>query len=317
MADETDSKKNNGLYEERRVYGTRKQMEKLNAVPEEKPDRRHRENGHRNILVILCMAVFMLAITIGIAGLFKKPSDTNPAGGRITGTPTPEPETRELYGIVLGVDTENKVISIYDVKDESKTEFKYDGASRFYGSAGSIVTAGVLQIGDLLHFTARAGSPEKLAVAEWSEEIWEKSKIEDLVIYPEEHVMVIRNQNYKYSDDLCIIDNGERTGLDNLLTTADRYTIRGEGTTVYEIIVTIGHGTLKLLNYKDYDGGLVTIGDRYAFDVSAPAEYVVREGTYRVEVGRGRLNAFQTIEVRRNRTVFFDLKPVEDKETQQ
>ncbi len=317
MAEETDSKKNNGLYEERRVYGTKKQMEQRNAVPGDKPKKQPRDNGHRNIIVILCMTVFMLAITIGIAGLFKKPENVKPAEGKITGTPTPEPETREIYGVVLGVDTENKVISIYDVKNESNTEFKYDGASRFYGSAGSIVTAGVLQTGDLLHFTSREGKPEKLAVAKWSENIWEKSKIEDLVIYPEEHVMVIRNQNYKYSDDLCIIDNGERTGLDNLLTTADRYTIRGEGTTVYEIIVTIGHGTLKLLNYKDYDGGLVTIGDRYAFDVTAPAEYVVREGTYRVEVGRGRLNAFQNIEVRRNRTVFFDLKPAENKETQQ
>ncbi len=309
MSDSQDSKQNNGLYEERRVYGTKKQKEQLYAAGTPVREKKKPRNDHFVIIAVVVMAVFMLTITIGIAGFFKKPAAPSGKSGKNTAQDSEKKEIRDFYGVVLEVNKDEKTITVYDVKREEETTINYDGGSKFYGTAGTLVTAAILEQGDLMHFTCREWDSETLDKAEWSSEFWEKQKIDDLEIYPEEHRMVIRNVNYKYSDGLCIMSNGERAKIEDLLTTADRYTIRGEGTTVYEIIVTIGHGSITLLNYGDYYGGLIIIGDRYAMDVKEPATYVVREGTYRVEVSNGRLNVFQTIEIGRNREVYFNLKP--------
>ncbi|MBQ7636676.1 MAG: hypothetical protein IJS80_05150 [Lachnospiraceae bacterium] len=310
MSDPQDTKKNSGLYEESRVYGTRKQKEKRNASDKPAREKDGYQSKSTTVFAIIAMAVFMLAITVGIAGFFKKPEkkpDRTDASKTLQQTET-EP-IREFFGVVLNVDKAGMKISLYDVVKNEDTEVNYDGSTKFYGHEGSLITAGVLKVGDLMYFTCKERDRETLEKAEWSKEIWEKSKIDDLMIYPEENRMVIRDQNYRYSDELCILSDGQRCKLNDLFTTADRYTIRGKGTDVYEILVTIGHGTQCLMNFDDYSGGLLKVGERYAFDIVYPANYVVREGTYKVEASNGRLEAGQTIEIGRNRTVIFDLVP--------
>ncbi|MCR5585719.1 MAG: hypothetical protein K6F63_09845 [Lachnospiraceae bacterium] len=310
MSDQQDTKKNSGLYEERRVYGTRKQKERLNSPQDGKKQQGKKKNPNSNVIFILGMAVLMLLISVGIAGLFKKP-EVKPnvsSGADPTGTETDE-KPRSFLGVVLKVDKEEKKILIRDVEAETDVEVSYDGASKFYGKEGSLITAGVLRIGELLRFTCKDRDPETIAVANRSDEVWEKAKIDDLEIFPDENRMVIRNQNYKYSDNLCIMNNGKQIGISELLPTADRYTIRGKGTTVLEVEVTIGHGTLALANYDDFIGGLVLVGARYAFDIKDPANYVVREGEYRVEASYGRLSGAETINITRDTAIVFDLAP--------
>ncbi|MCR5822886.1 MAG: hypothetical protein K6G60_00485 [Lachnospiraceae bacterium] len=309
MSDQKDEQKNTGLYEERRVYGTKKQMEKLNAAEKPEKVKKTVNNDHFTILVVVVMVVFMLVISIGIASLFKKPSEKK-TGEIVKPTEKPEekPVISDFNGIVLRVDTADKKIFLFNVDSEKEMELTYDGATKFYGSAGSQITAGVVEVGDLMHFTVGERGENKISSANWDKDVWEKSKIDDMLIYPEENRIVIRNRNYRYSDNVCIIDNGVRKDIGSLLPTADRYTVRGQGTTVYEIIVSIGHGTLKLENYEAFNNGLVMIGARYNFDIEEPGEYTVREGEYRITASYGRLEASETITIPRNDTAVFDLQ---------
>ncbi len=308
MSDQQDTKKNNGLYEERRVYGTKKQKEKLRPSGEMKKEK-PKQNGAGRWAVV-GMAVLMLLISVGIAGLFKKPEvKTDPKAGNDRSENEEIMKPRSFLAVVLKVDKEERKLFLQDVEEEKEIEVFYDGSTKFYGKEGSLITAGVLRIGDLLRFTCKDRDPDTVALAARSDEVWEKSKIDDLEIFPEENRMVIRNQNYRYSDNLCIMNNGKQVDVSELLPTADRYTIRGIGTTVLEVEVTIGHGTLALANYDDFIGGLVLIGARYAFDIKDPANYVVREGEYRVEASYGRLFGAETINIARNAVTVFDLIP--------
>ncbi len=307
MSDLQDPKKNSDLYEKSRVYGTAKQKAALNGETKPAVDREELKNRLIGILAVTLMAVFAVAITVGIVNMFRQPQK-KPAGGK-NGTeitePTPAP--KELNAVFLELDKSGKRIRFYDIKTDEEVILDYNGATRFYGREGSLITAGVLSAGDLLHLVCTAGDDEMLAEAVWDDRIWEKSKIDELEIFPEEHRMVIRNQNYTYSDKLCIIDDGAMSDIENLVPSADRYTIRGEGSVIYEIIVDIGHGKITLLNYDRFIGGQISLGERYAFDIADPAEYVVREGTYRVNASLKRLSASQTIEIGRNSNIYFDL----------
>ncbi len=312
MDDRQETKKNSGLYEKSRVYGTKKQKAKLNASSEPVKTKKEFNSNHLGIFVIIIMAIVMLLISVGIAGIFKKPEMKDPTDDTSQSIGDAEAVRHDISGVVLMVDSEGKRLFIHDVISNEEIALKYEGYTKFYGQQGSLIPAGALNSGDLLIFTCNKNKDEEeetVISAKWSDEIWEKSKIDDLLLYPEEHRMVIRGQNYKYTDDLCVIDNGIRSSVSNFLTTADRYTIRGKGTDIYEVIVTIGHGTLNLVNYEDYDGGIVLIGKRYCMDIKDPASYMVREGTYRVEASYGRLSAVEEIEIRRNETAVFDLMP--------
>ncbi len=312
MSDSGEPKKNTGLYEERRVYGSRKEMDKLNSEEKPRPKKKDGMSSRTGIYALIAVGVFVIAITIGVAGLFKKPAEKPAVKPGNKTVEEPEPVAREFSAVVLDTDTENRTITVFDVHEDREFSVNYDGTTVFRGKEGTIITAAVLKKGDLLHFTCKAKDPEKLAEAGWSKDIWEKTMIDAPEIYADENSIDIRGKKYYYSPDLCIMDNGVKKSLEDLVPAADRYTIRGEGTTVLEMIVTIGHGTLQLANYESFENGLILIGDRYYLDICDPATYTVREGTYTVKASYGRKEASQTIEIKRNETVIFDLLPYGD-----
>ena len=309
MSDSPESKKNSGLYEERRVYGSRKEMDKLNSGEKPRQKKKGGMPSQTGIYALIAVGVFVIAITVGLAGLFKKPAKKPTVRPDNKTVEEPEVTVREFSAVVLGTDTENRTITVFDVREDREFSVNYDGTTVFRGKEGTIITAGVLKEGDLLHFTCKAKDPKKLAEVGWSKDIWEKTMVDAPEIYSDENSIDIRGKKYYYSPDLCVMDNGVKKSIEDLVPAADRYTIRGEGTTILEMIVTIGHGTLQLINYESFENGLILIGDRYYLDICDPATYTVREGTYEVKASMGRKEASQTIEIKRNETVIFDLLP--------
>lgn len=320
MSDEQDTKKNSGLYEEPKVYGVKKETrtEKKEYRSVRFFERRDR-SFHR--IAVFVMAGFALVILIAMIAIVRDIRHDRLAGGTNRQAVT-EPEhvehinTPDFFGIVLNVDKAEHEITVCNVENDETDVFFYDGVSKFYGRAGSQITAGVLSVGDILRFSVREADEKYIKTAAWSDKIWEKQKVDDLKIDDKEHKLMIRNVNYRYSDDMCIISNGQVVSMDSLLTDTDVYTVRGYDNTVCEIIVTTGHGTLSLLNYEKYLGGSVLIGPKYLFDIEDDATYVVREGTYMVTASFGRLEKAMSIEIPRDAVAYMDLKeyvPEDDK----
>lgn len=257
------------------------------------------------VCIFAALVIFTVSFVLKGAGTEKKTADTS----KITKTPTPAvvPTQAPYMAIVLNVDTDSKSITFHDAEQDTEFDLSYDGASKFYGEYGTQITAGVLEAGDLLCVTVRSYDNTKIDTAKADTDAWEYKRVDDLVINEESKYLTIKKSNYKFSDDVCILSNNKKVTLSDLNTSADKYTIRGKGEYVYEIIVTTGHGTLVLLNHGDYVGGTIMLGQKYMFDVTEEGTYVVREGTYDVLLTYGESNINKTIDITRDDVVYFDI----------
>ncbi|MBP3569750.1 MAG: hypothetical protein J6K04_11380 [Lachnospiraceae bacterium] len=286
-------------------------------MTEVKRNRRKRsQNGAVAVMVTLILLIIM---STALLFLPEKEPKKKTTGVTPTSTPTgvvtPIPAETEQLAVVLAVDTEVKMITVYDVVEEEEQRLVYTGASTFFDGYGVQLTAAQLEKGGLYRFTIDTKEEWISTACEavdrrekpQNTDVWEKTGVDYMVIGKDR--ISFRDQNYRYSEKVCVINNGKQVSLYELEPTVDVVTVRGVGQVIYEIVVTKGHGYLSLENYEDFIGGTIAIGNTKIDSVSGNATYLVREGTYQVTVERGEYTGTEEVTVIRDATTVFDVFP--------
>ena len=279
---------------------------------------RSRRNRKQNGAVAV-MVTLMVLIFVSTALLFfpeEEPKKKNP-GGIPTVTPTGAleelPKEVETLAVVLDVDTEVKMITVYDVKAEEEQKLVYTGATTFYDGYGMQKTAAQLEQGALYRFTINTKEEWVSTACEavdrrekpQNTEVWEKTGVDYVTISKDK--LSFRGQNYRYSKGLCVMSNGKQISLSEIQPAVDVLTVRGAGQIIYEIEVTKGHGYISLENHEDFIGGVITIGSTKIDSITEEATYLVREGTYSVMVECGEYAGTESVTVVRDKTAVFDV----------
>ena len=174
-------------------------------------------------------------------------------------------------------------------------------------SAGQLVEGGLYQF--VINTKEEWISTAKEAIDRTKQpkegEVWEKIGVEYVNITSDK--ISFRNQNYRYSEGLCVMSNGKKIALSDIEPQVDVLTIRGLGQTIYEIVVTKGHGFISLINHEDFIDGTITIGSSRVDTIQEESKYLVREGVYKVSVEFGEYSGREEFTVHRDETVVFDL----------
>lgn len=283
--------------------------------------RRGKRNSHSGVIALMLTLVILMVFSVVI--LFLPEEGTRPAGNPSpTQKPsapsalsiTPKPVAEEEYvAVVLSVDRENKMLTVYGVETGEKKNLVYTGGTTFFDGYGIQITAGQLEIGGLYVFTVNTEEAyisygtEAIDRSENKKDngIWEKTGVDSLTIA--DGKLSFRNQNYRYHENVCVMNDGKQISLAELNTKTDIVTVRGKGAMIYEIVVTKGHGTIALKNHEDFVGGTITIGNTRIDTVTETGTYVVREGKYVVSVTCGKYSGTETVVVARDKTTPFDL----------
>lgn len=280
-----------------------------------KRGRRRSQNG-----VVAVMVTLILLILLSTVVLFLPSKDDKKKEAGKTPIPTVTPagekmpvQEEELLAVVLETDTEIKMITVYDVKKEEQRKIVYIGATTFFDGYGVQMTAAQLEAGALYRFiidtkeewivTATEAVDRRENVAEGG--VWEKNGVTYISI--NQNSISFRNQNYRYSEGICVMNNGKTSSLSELKPGVDVLTVRGQGQVIYEIVVTKGHGYITLKNHEDFIDGTITIGSTRMDTITEEATYLVREGTYSVTVDSGEYKGTEQITVARDTTAVFDV----------
>ncbi len=272
------------------------------------------QNGAIALMVTLILLIVFSTVLLFLPE--EKPKKKNPvptATVTPTGAITPVPAETENLAVVLEVDTEVKMITVYDVEAEETKRLVYTGATSFYDGYGIQLSAKQLQKGDMYRFhintkeewISNAYEAVDRREKPQSTKVWEKTGVDYLTITQDK--ISFRGQNYRYSDGICIMSNGKQITLGDIQPTVDIVTVRGVGQVIYEIVVTKGHGYITLKNHEDFIGGVITIGSTRVDSVYEDATYLVREGTYNVSVECGKYAGREDITVARDATAVFDV----------
>ncbi len=278
--------------------------------------RKSRKKKKQNLSIV--MTFILMAFILGITALMLVPEE-QPKKSNYVPTATPKIEMQhikteeEVLAVVLEKDTELKMITVYNVMTEEEQKLIYTGATTFFDGYGMQMSAAQLPAGSLYQFTIDtkeewiSTAKEAIDRSEQKQEsgVWEKTDVAYFII--EEDKISFRNQNYRYSKELCVMSNGERISLDNIEPSVDIVTVRGLDQTIYEIIVTKGHGYISLSNHEDFIGGMITIGNTRIDSIAEENKYLVREGSYRVTVDHGEYKGTEELTVNRGETTIFDV----------
>lgn len=276
-----------------------------------------RKKNHSGVIAV--MVTLMVLIFFSTVLLFlpeEEPKKKQP-GVTPTETPagelTPIPEETEALAVVLEVDTEVKMLTVYNVKTEEQQKLVYTGATTFYDGYGIQHSASQLEKGSLYRFVIDtreewiSAAYEAVDRREKPEntEVWEKTGVEYLTVTQDK--LSFRNQNYRYGEGLCVMSNGRQITLGDIQPSVDVVTVRGVGQMVYEVVVTKGHGYITLKNHEDFIDGMIFIGNVRIDSIYEDATYLVREGTYQVTVECGEYAGSESITVDRDATAVFDV----------
>ena len=278
--------------------------------------RKSRKKSKHSLSIV--MTFVLMALILGMTAWTLMPEE-QPKKNKNNPTEAPKIEIenivteQEVLAVVLEKDTELKMITVYNVITEEEQKLIYTGATTFFNGYGVQMSAGQLLEGDLYQFMIDtkeewiSTAKEAIDRTEKKEKdgIWEKTGIAYFTV--EEDKISFRNQNYRYSKELCVMSNGKKIPLENIEPNVDIVTVRGLDQTIYEIVVTKGHGYISLNNHEDFVGGTISIGNTRIESIEAESKYLVREGSYRVAVNRGEYSGMEELVVKRDETTVFDV----------
>ena len=207
-------------------------------------------------------------------------SDETGAGEQKDGQSESNVDLSKLY-VITKLDTEDQLIEFEDLKFGKSVQYAYTGGTYFYDKYGQSVSVGTMCCGKIVIFE-ETGTDGKLKSVSVSDQVWEYDDITDFSIDEEEQIITLAGTKYYYGSKYWVFSNEEAVALKDI-TEADTLAVEGVDRKILSVMVTNGHGTLKLTNTELFEGGWLKIGKIYK-QVEAGMELEVPEGTYNLSV---------------------------------
>lgn len=253
----------------------------------------------------------MAIIIISLAAIAI--GSTVKTGKKTTTLPKPqvvEENTKENYdtkilGIVKAIDEVQGTVTVYDTTADIDRTLTYTGGTRVLDRYGKERLMSWLTIGELVNAYYYQSS-YKLTKIEVNKEAWEYSGISRFKFDMTNQQVTVAERQYYYETDLFVTGAGEELGLIDI-NAKDELMLKGIGSQVYSVIITKGHGYIRLKNYKAFLGGTIEVGYNIILPVTKDMLIAVREGSYKVKMENGELAGTKDVLIERNEEYILDM----------
>ncbi len=261
-----------------------------------------RMHKHYNIVGML----LFLAIMVMISGCEKKVSNSNEniIPNAANASEQPKYDTSFL-GVVKEINDISKTITIYNVDQNMDVTLFYSGGTDIKDQYEQVISISQMELGEMVDAYC-VSDTSKLVKMQISNKAWEYESVNKIQIDRSNKVVQIVDHKYQYNENI-VVTNQE--GLISLIDLNDRdeLTVKGVGGKIYSIMVTKGHGYIRLTNYKDFIGGTIEVGYGIIIPVVEDMLIVAREGSYKVTMENGELVGSRNVTVTRDNEITLDM----------
>lgn len=216
-------------------------------------------------------------------------------------------EKRSL-AIIKKVDLENRILTATDVDTELIAVYSFTGGTTFTSRYGQELMARDIALGEMVELTYDADT-NQMITCRITDEAWEYTNMSNWKLDKEKQTIAVGSKTFSYGS-LFQVFNSKQMIDSNSLSEKDKITVKGLKGQAYSVIVTKGHGTFQLENYKDFIGGTMEIGYEVMTKVTEDQILTLREGDYRVTVKKGELEAVKYIHINADERTTLDLGDV-------
>lgn len=272
---------------------------------------------HRVILPILIVAmslfiVIMLGKSMNL-NMFSK--NKSQLGVNSSTEPPNDQMKRSIQAVIKKMDVVNQELTVYNMATNQEEVYGFDTWTEAKNRYYQIILLSELPVGEIVTLSYQIHD-KKIYTCEVNTEAWEYKKASNISIEKEAKMMKVGTKSYKYEDSLVVVTKDKVIDL-NALHDKDELTVKGIGEQIYSIIVTRGHGTLKLTNYEAFLDGEIEVGFDVFSKVKSDMNILVREGDYRITLKKGTLEAIKYVHIGRDEDTILDMSEYKAEEVKQ
>lgn len=183
--------------------------------------------------------------------------------------------------------------------------YNYSLATRFLDKYGNRASVSYFEPGRVITIGEK-DSKGRLLEAQISNKVWEYPDIVKYSIDDERGVFTIGDTNYSYEEDVFIHSDGTVQKVSDL-NGLDTLRVVGMDKEILSVVVTTGHGILKLKNTDLFEGSFIQVGTSVFAEITKDMELELPEGKHTVAVANNGYGDTAEIEIVRGEELVLDL----------
>ena len=229
--------------------------------------------------------------------IYYYPKDTQEAE-------TETQEEQELY-VIVSMDTAAEEIRLYRYANQMAYQYHYTLDTVFLDRYGNYYSAANFMPGKVVYIDQvdDEGCIGKIQIADC---VWEYSEVEKFSVDEERGIFYIADTKYNYDDQLQIFSDQSQSKLSQL-TENDILTVIGKDKKILSILVTTGHGKLKLSNTELFEGSYLQLDTSIFAMITSNMSMELPEGDYTLSVANDGWGGVTEISIQRGKTTEVDL----------
>ncbi|MBR4513949.1 MAG: PEGA domain-containing protein [Lachnospiraceae bacterium] len=219
-----------------------------------------------------------------------------------------EREELSIVCVITEMDLDEGYIRVNDCMDDTEYVLLYHGGVAVmdkYGKDIAISNIGCGSIVDINYYS----DTEKIVSITLDSKAQVLKNITKFAADTEKEKASYKGTTVKLSPVARAYDGDRRLGV-NEVSTEDEVTLNIYNNKLYSVVITKGHGYVRLKNQDTYVGGMVEIGYGVIVPVTKDMLLAVQEGDYTLRISKDGYSDTKDVKVKRDKEISVDLKAI-------
>lgn len=214
--------------------------------------------------------------------------------------------------VLVRVDSKKKTITLRNFEVNKNYTLSYDGTTYFYDSYGQGMSAKQLVVGDIVDVTFLY-KIKRLTTLRTSSTAWNFTDTGEYRFNEAKRELLLGENTYKIDKDALFFSDSHQIQLMDI-NPVDRLSFFGINNTIFSVVVSSGHGYLRLKGQENFVDGWIEVGTTVIQKVTDEMLLAVPEGKYEVKLSNNGNVFFETVSIKKDQETELDVSSFVPKE---
>ena len=221
---------------------------------------------------------------------------------------TADHEEASMTAIITSMDMENNQMHFVSVLDGTDITLQYHGGVRVSDTKGTDIGIDSVVCGNVVDIVYYADTEKLVSIAK-NAKVKTYTQVKKFLYRQDQHTASCNGTSYKVSDYAQVFDGNQVLALVDV-NTEDEVTLSVWNGNLVSVVITKGHGYVRLLNQGTYVGGFVEIGKDVIVPVTVDMLVAVGEGDYTLRINKNGYSGEKSIRVTKDRELNVDISDI-------
>lgn len=217
-------------------------------------------------------------------------------------------EETSMTAIITSMDMENNQMHFVSVLDGTDITLQYHGGVRVSDTKGTDIGIDSVVCGNVVDIVYYADTEKLVSIAK-NAKVKTYTQVKKFLYRQDQHTASCNGTSYKVSDYAQVFDGNQVLALVDV-NTEDEVTLSVWNGNLVSVVITKGHGYVRLLNQGTYVGGFVEIGKDVIVPVTVDMLVAVGEGDYTLRINKNGYSGEKNIRVMKDRELNVDISDI-------